>query len=286
MADAIDVSAVMRLLGRRGDHPLTALRYRSVLATHHLLDQDGQWWWGDQPDDGDEVAGFMIGQQPLIVGSPGGASEELLPGTVGFLHPHRAAQIAADAKGEVMCLWVSWDALDEVESGVRAPSMIIPQSPLSKGLQAFLGSLLTQPVASTMYSDYLVERMLAEMAFGVLVEAAPRSLIEGRNQPAIDRARSLMLIRRSDPDFNVAVLAQEMHVSTRQLQRIFAAEQSSPADELRGLRVDLARELMSDPNYAPLRVEEIATHAGFSGSASLRRALAAAGLPSPRAVRP
>jgi AraC-like DNA-binding protein len=285
MGIGMDVAAAVRLLGSERQNPLVARRYRSVLATQHALEGGAELRWSAQPVGADAIAAVLISTVALRVTDADDASVEAPVGTVCFLHPHRSVTLTADATGTMMCAWVPWSALAEIESGVRTPGEVIALSTLGRGLQAFLTSLLTQQSDPTVYTDYLVERLIAEMVFSVLVEAAPRVIVEGRKASGIDRARSLMLVRRGDRDFDVAALARDMHLSVRQLQRMFAAEGSSPADELRRVRVELARELMSDADYAPLGIAEIAEHAGFADAAGMRRAFALSGLPSPRAVR-
>ncbi|UXW85192.1 helix-turn-helix domain-containing protein [Microbacterium azadirachtae] len=285
MGIAIDVGAVMRQLGSGRQNPLVARRYRGVLATQHALEKGAEWHWAAQAGESDAIAGILIATGPLRVLGGEGVAVEAPAATLCFLHPHRTVTVTAVAAGSVMCAWVPWGALAEIESGVRAPREVIPPSTLGRGLHAFLSSLLTQHSDPTVYTDYLVERLIAEMVFSVLVEAAPRGIVEGRKASGIDRARSLMLVRRGERDFDVTGLARDMHLSVRQLQRMFAAEGSSPADELRRARVELARELMSDTDYAPLGLAEIAEHAGFADAAGMRRAFALSGLPSPRVVR-
>jgi transcriptional regulator GlxA family with amidase domain len=106
-----------------------------------------------------------------------------------------------------------------------------------------------------------------------------------RDVRPIDRARSLILLRRSEPDFGVAELAREMHMSTRHVQRVFALEHSSPADELRGMRLDLAQELLGDPAYDVLSISDVAGHAGFKTAAAMRRAFVSRELPLPGRTR-
>lgn len=285
MGIVIDARTAMQLLGERREHPLVARRHRGVLATQHALEPAAPWTWAAQPADGEEIAVMLIAAVPLTVLGSDGESHDVPPGSLCFLHPHRAAKVTAASAGTAMCAWVPWYALAEIESGMGAPSEVVAGSVLGRGLHAFLSSLLTQPSDPTVYTDYLVERLIVEMVFSVLVEAAPRVSVEGRKGSGIDRARSLMLVRRADQDFGVAALARDMHLSVRQLQRLFAAEGSAPAEELRRIRVELACELMNDADYAPLGIAEIAEHSGFADAAGLRRAFALAGLPSPRTVR-
>lgn len=285
MGIVLDARRAMRLLGEWREQPLIAHQYRGVMATQHALEPATPWTWLAQPANGDEVSAMLIAAVPLTVVSGDGQPFEVPAGSLYFLHPHRDIKITATGTGTAMCAWVPWHALDDIESGVSAPGEPITGSALGRGLQAFLASLLTQHSDPTVYTDYLVERLIVEMVFSVLIEAAPRSTMEGGKGSSIERARSLMLMRRAERDFGVAALARDMHMSVRQLQRLFAAEGSAPAEELRRIRVELARELMSDADYRPLGIAEIAEHAGFSDAAGLRRAFALAGLPSPRVVR-
>ncbi|MDR6867259.1 AraC-like DNA-binding protein [Microbacterium resistens] len=285
MGNVIDAMTIVRSLRNGHENPVGARRFRSVLVTSHVLDAGMEWTW-DPPELGDDAfAGLVFAQGGLRLGASDGGLDPMVPDAGHFLHPRRVHRLVGVESGPVACIWLPWSALVEIEDGVRSPSSVIAATPLSSGLRAFLTAILTQPAAPTQYTDYLVERSLVEMVFGVLIEVAAKGVATGREPRAIDRARSLMLIRREDPDFNIGELAAEMHMSTRHLQRLFAEEKSSPADELRRTRVELAKELLNDPTYAPLSVEEIALHSGFGTAAGLRRAFAAFGLPSPAHAR-
>ena len=281
MGTVIDVAAVMRLLGDGGEHPVAARRHRGILATRHSFDRGAHWTWSAQRKGTSAIAGLTFADVPMRVRS--GDSDEIVDvGQASFLHPHRRVEVDSTASGTGTCVWLPWDALSEVESGVQTPGLVLSSTPLTAGLQAFLDSLLTQSEPPTLYTDYLVERIVAEMAFGVLLESVPK-LVSGTTESRhVDRARSLMLMRRAEPGFGVAELAQELHMSTRQVQRIFAAEDSAPADELRGMRIELANELLGDPAYDALSLADIAMHAGFTSTAALRRAFAARGLTPPK----
>ncbi|WP_309127804.1 AraC family transcriptional regulator [Microbacterium sp.] len=280
----IDVSAVLRLIGGDGGRPTAARRHRSILVTSHTFDGRADWMWNAQPEGGDAIAGLAFADAPLRV-RRGADVVEIAVGEASFLHPHRAATIETVAPGTGMSVWLPWDSLQEVENGVQTPGHVMSPTPLTAGLKAFLTSLLTQQETPTLYTDYLVERVVVEMAFGVLLESVPKNVSGARDSRSIDRARSLMLLRRSDPDFGVAELAGELHISTRHVQRLFAAENSSPADELRGMRIELANELLGDPAYDPLTVAELALHAGFKTPAALRRAFASRDLSLPDRAR-
>lgn len=284
MGNVIDVASAMRLLGHRKEHPIAAQRYRSVLSTRHVREAGARWTWQPQPSSYDAVAALMFSDAPMRVRDETG-ERVVVEGEAAFLHPYRSLTLEADAAGGAVGVWLPWDSLLEVESGVQRPGHVMTSTPLTAGLRAFLTSLLTQQEEPTLYTDYLVERVLVEMAFGVLLESVPKNIVGAREGRPIDRARSLMLMRRAEPEFGVAELAAELHMSARHLQRIFAEENSAPADELRGMRVDLANELLGDPSYDVMSIAEIAAHAGFRSAACLRRAFAARGLPLPGRAR-
>lgn len=285
MGNATISGDLTRLLRGERQHPIVALRYRSVLATQHVVGRDISWRWMPQEVDGTETAALLVSSIPLEIRGAEGEPQEVPPGALVFLHPHRTASVSAVKAGTVMIAWVPWGELAEIESGVGAPMEVIAASALGRGLRAFLDSLLTQPSEPTLYTDYLVEQLITEMVFGVLVEAGPRTTIAGIEAPGIARARTLILIRRTEPEFGVAGLAQDLHMSVRNLQRLFALEGTTPADELRRARVDLAQELLANAGNAPLGIGEIAELAGFRDASALRRAFAWVGLATPRELR-
>ncbi|GAB6858978.1 helix-turn-helix transcriptional regulator [Microbacterium xylanilyticum] len=279
MGNVRDARAVAPGMGH--ESALVARCFRDVLVTRHARDAV-DWRWLAQAADGGEMAVVLTADAPLRVIGADGVARDAPPGAVCFLHPHRRARIVTT--GAVTCAWVPWRALAGIESELRAPEEVLPVTALGRGLRAFLASLVTADAESMLTTDHLVERLVAEMVFGVLLEAAPRPA-GGGAVSRIDRARSVMLARRAEQGFDVSALAGDMRLSVRQLQRLFAADGSAPADELRRIRVDLAREVMREDRRGGLRIGEIAERAGFGDAAALRRAFALAGLPAPRTVR-
>lgn len=284
MPRTAEVSTLLALLGRSGENPIGLRVHRRCALTLHVLEAGATWSWETQPDDGDEMAAVMFVQGGVRVREGDGEAEHVTGETV-FLHPFRRSSIFAARPATLMCVWVPWDALAELEDGTRVCTRIFPPTPIAVGLRAFAGALLAGAGSPTPYTDYLLEKLFAAMVFGALLEAGDRAVSATRESRAIDRARTLMVVRRGDPDFGIADVARELHMSTRQLQRVFSAEGSSPADELRRLRVELAQSLLADPDIAPLSVEDISVHAGFGTGAAMRRAFAALGLPAPRRGR-
>lgn len=285
MGRDIDVSAVLGLLGQRGQNPLAARRHRGTLATRHAINDRTHWAWRAQSAAAREATVGIVFANVSLGATRDGVVAQAGVGEAVLLHPYLATEVTGSEGGVATCLWLPWDAVSEVEDGVQVPGHVLAQTPLTAGLRAFLATLLDAPAEPTPYTDYLMERLLAEMAFGVVLESVPMNVSAARPDRMIDRARSIMLLRRGEPEFGVSALAQEMHLSTRHVQRLFAAENSAPADELRSMRVELALEMLGDPSYDALSVGDIAVHSGFVTSAALRRAFAKRGMPLPARVR-
>jgi transcriptional regulator GlxA family with amidase domain len=123
-----------------------------------------------------------------------------------------------------------------------------------------------------------------EKTFGALVE---QHSVETGQRPSslMERARSVMMMHREDPHFSTPQLADELHISPRQLQRAFARVGITPAELLRRMRVELAESMLRNPLYAGLTVDEVSRYAGFTSALQLRRALQAEGSPSPTELR-
>lgn len=285
MGNLLSISALLRRLGRDAEHPVVVRRYRSVAVMQHHVEVRNPWSWTATDALEDAVGVVLFANVPLRVSADSAPEVIVAPGELGFLHPSRTHAVTAAEPGPVFSIWVPWDSLADIEQGITAPTARIAATTLTGGLRAFILSLLSQVTDPTPFTDYLVERIVAEMVFGVLVEAAPNGVDNAREARPIDRLRTLMLIRRADPSFGVDEMARELHVSVRQVQRFFATVGSTPAEELRRLRVDLAQELLADEQYHLLSTEEIAFHSGFVSSAALRRAFTALGLEAPHRRR-
>lgn len=206
------------------------------------------------------------------------------PGDMLLLHPHQQATLVVEEDAVASGVWVPWTELVDIEPTVHLHTGPVPATPVGRSLIAMLSSLLTPESKATPYTPYLVERLLVEMVSGTLIEASQFSAVQRDNAP-IARARRQLYLRFKDPDLTVEALSRELFISVRKLQRLFSAEGSTPAVELRNLRVREAIALLRDPDYASLNVDDIAAHSGFKDANNMRRALSSRGLPPPRAIR-
>ena len=251
--------------------------FRSILVTVHRP-QELRWSWQTdaQPADPRAVVLFPSGEAPDGSALPIGV----------FVPPQAAQAIEWTRSTEVVAVWVPLDMLREFLNDAPLHPISLHPTPMVAAFRAFTLAIARNGEETSSISRYAIERLLAEMVFGALLEIHSVSLPERGQASLADRARSAMLMHREDPDYTIAELASELHVSLRHLQRAFARAGTTPGDALRRMRVELAESLLSNSDYAVLSIEEIATHSGFSSALQLRRALRAEGLPAPTVIRP
>lgn len=201
-----------------------------------------------------------------------------------FLPPDAVETLPWKRGAEVLAVWVPELLLQEFIEGEMPAVTPLYASPLTIGFRTFAQAVVRHGDEGSSMSQYAIERLLAEMTFGALVEQ--QSVETGhRASSLLERARSVMLMHREDPHFSTPQLAAELHISPRQLQRAFARAGMRPGDLLRRMRVELAESMLRNPLYSGLTVDEVSRYAGFTSALQLRRALQAEGSPSPTALR-
>jgi AraC-like DNA-binding protein len=89
----------------------------------------------------------------------------------------------------------------------------------------------------------------------------------------------------SRPDLDPASVARAHHISTRTLYRLFEGAEHSPAETIRGLRLDRIRADLADPGLAGHPTTEIAARWGFPVQAHFIRAFRARFGATPAAYR-
>lgn len=256
--------------------------FRSITVTL-LRPQDKPWRWRPTPATSrrSAVVLFPADGRPVPIDGTGAANQPPL----GLFLPAEADHLLAwEAGTEVLAVWVPEHLLQEfVEGDLPEPAALF-SSPLTIGFRTFAHAVMRHGEEGSSMSQYAVERLLAEMTFGSLLEQQSAETSQ-RPSSLVERARSVMLMHREDPDFSTPQLATELHISPRQLQRAFARAGVRPGEMLRRMRVELAESMLRNPLYSGLSVEEVARYAGFTSALQLRRALQAEGTPSPSRLR-
>ncbi|MCA1305506.1 helix-turn-helix domain-containing protein [Microbacterium esteraromaticum] len=256
-------------------------RFRSIVVTHHQT-PPAPWRWPSSPPPSPHAAVVFATDGASL---PTGPTTTIRPAPIGCVLPSDAAETVSWTSGaEALVLWVPELLLSEFTDGTRPPTTPLVSSPLTVGFRTFAHSVLRHNDEGSSMSRYAIERLLAEMTFGSLVE---QQSVEAERRPSslIERARTVILMRREDAGFSTSQLAAELHVSPRQLQRAFAAIGETPGDLLRRMRAELAESMLRNPLYASLTVDEVSQFSGFTSSLQMRRALHAADVPTPTELR-
>ncbi len=98
------------------------------------------------------------------------------------------------------------------------------------------------------------------------------------------QARDVIRTRAEDPRLSTATVAQELGVSVRRLQQVFAGGESV-AQQIRDLRLARAQELLRDPVHRNLPIAGLAAQCGFADHSTFSRAFRHATGTSPRNFR-
>ena len=162
--------------------------------------------------------------------------------------------------------------------------IVPPASALLSPAAAFLRSAAAAS-PTTRFTEYFFERLLQELALGLMVEAAGLTPEGDKRNPMVF-AMAVIAAQCADPDLSAAAVAREVSISQRQLERLFRVRGTSIAHQIRRARVDLAAAMLRDPTHRGLTIDQIANHAGFSNGSSLARAMKSEGSPSPSSLRP
>lgn len=175
-----------------------------------------------------------------------------------------------------------------IEAPVRVKTGAVIRAdrvPMTSPVLAFARkTLLMDLEEASSLSIYYLERLAQEMAIGILVDNA-RSRVIPQSPTSFTVAQSVISAQCADANLRPATIAEQVGLSLRQLQRIFADHDTTIDQEIRRERVEQAIEMLSSPAYAGLSVTKIARYVGFSNGSGLARAMNALGHLSPRQVR-
>mgnify|MGYP001160613793 CR=1 FL=1 len=121
-----------------------------------------------------------------------------------------------------------------------------------------------------------VERSVVEFAGGVFRGRLGQQADARSPHDALrDRARIVIGRRAGEAAFGPREVAEEVGISLRQLQAIFARAGSSPGAEIRLERTRIAHGILSDPGQDHLSLVQVSELSGFGSVDSMRRALEA-----------
>lgn len=258
--------------------------YRSAVVTAHRP-RSAPWRWAAAADARATTIVIFPSDGSLVFAADDRAEPTRVTGGI-LLHSSHTGSITWNPGAAATIVWVETDSV--LENGVTQAStpLALPANALTAGYRAFAEAVVQGADRMGPVSTYFVERLLLEMALGIMLEQSEIGTPAPTADRPIQRARTLMLLNHHDPAYGVDELAADMHVSLRQLQRIFSAEGTvTPAGALRMLRVEFAEAMLRNPQYDVLSVTQVAGYAGFASAATMRRSLRENGRMSPQAMR-
>ncbi|MCZ0914119.1 AraC family transcriptional regulator [Gordonia amicalis] len=122
------------------------------------------------------------------------------------------------------------------------------------------GGMLSSPLVTTNFEQTLISGLLS------IQPNSANTVTRSSSAPLSRTVRSAIALIEDRPDhpWKVSDLANEVGVSTRSLQELFARElNTTPLQRLRRTRLDRARQDLLDSSSAETSVTEIATRWGF-----------------------
>ncbi|GAB3659535.1 hypothetical protein GCM10027591_12640 [Zhihengliuella somnathii] len=238
-------------------------------------------------DQEDMVVLALVEHGEVRVSPTHGPSFSVVQGDVFLYRTNQVYDVVWKHDCRVLAAGVPYDILDEfglspdVVDGPLTTAHALMQPALR-----FLDSAADTDESASALEAYFVEKLVQEMVGALLLSnRGIADAVENPRSSMYDRALRLMTARRSDPELMPEIVARDLNVSLRHLQRVFSQHGTSVAATLRRLRVEQALQLLQDERYDVLSVPEIARHAGFNSPQLLRRALNAHGRGSPLEIR-
>lgn len=141
----------------------------------------------------------------------------------------------------------------------------------------FLNTLAGDLPAAGTVAAFAAQRAIHDLFAGLLLES--RTSVSGpveRGSATVGRAIAFIGDHYGNPHLTTADIAAGIHVSVRQVQRLFEDTGTSVSEHLRLHRLRMASALLSDPNAAGMSATEISEITGFGEPNRMRRAFRAA----------
>ncbi len=160
--------------------------------------------------------------------------------------------------------------------GIRLPRGLVETctgSALRGPLREFAYALHRSPPAASAPAARAAERSLVELLVGTLLESEPPS-VDSATLRGILRSRAMAVVqhRFTDPSLRPRLVALELNVSLRHLQRSFEGSGTTIALEIRRARSEYAATLIETLTGPDRTDRRIAARAGFSSAGQLRAA--------------
>ena len=179
-----------------------------------------------------------------------------------FIHPRG---------GRTASLQLSRAALSLRVPGLEeAPLRLLPPGTPGAALAMGYAGLLAGDAPVARHQLEGAASHLHELLAGVIAGVQPRP--EAADIPRLTLIRRDILARIDRAELSLEHIARLHHITTRQVQRLFAAEGTCFSDFVREQRLTRARAMLADPAQRQRRVLEIAMDSGFDDFSAFSRA--------------
>jgi AraC-like DNA-binding protein len=160
--------------------------------------------------------------------------------------------------------------------------------PAFRGISALLVSVIRSLVSETdIHMDEFgddIHEVIKRLIFATFKDVSgPAEPADAANK--ISHIMAYIHANAGNPRLTSPQVAKYCGVSTRQLHRLFHAQDRSFLSTLRELRLDMAAKRLAAPEFATCSIEKIATECGFASSAHFSRTFRRSYEASPREFR-
>jgi len=148
------------------------------------------------------------------------------------------------------------------------------------GWRVALGAAMTEAPFDFESDGAGAASVFADRVAGLLTDMAERASPAGNKDATLRRLRLDLRVSSHEHSLDLARFAKRHGMSTRTLQGLFHAAGTSFTEELLGLRMERAVEILADPRFSHLSVAEVAFSVGFTNASHFgRRFRGAYGIP-------
>lgn len=163
-----------------------------------------------------------------------------------------------------IALWLDRGGAPSSLSGWRHPAMAVasPGNPATALLAAYCSELLAIPEGVPAQLARLVSRQLTELA-AQLLDPVQATELGGPRAARLRAVLGHICENASDPQLSAARVGARFGLTARSVQQLMEAIGVSFSEHVRGLRLEEARRLLTDPNCDDMRIVEVAYASGF-----------------------
>ena len=208
--------------------------------------------------------------QPFVYTSGPLAQAVFVPGDTLIAPMDAAFECVHPTAGAMQSVWVQRAALPALLDG---PAQHVARRPHLDLLFGYAAAIQGQGCLDAALAGQAARHLtdLLALALGTRGDAAEQARQRGERAARLAALRADVARRYRDPQFSVADLARQHHLSVRQVQRLFEEAGGTFTACLQEQRLAHVRRALSEPAQAGLLIATLAYEAGFSDLAAFNR---------------